>query len=354
MKFLFALLLSGLSFVLSAQMLTFDSLDLVKSEVIYFDFGRYEIRPEADSTLRAFAALTMGKENLTVHLTAHTDAIGSDEANQVLSQNRASAAKVKLVEYGLSDSLLIIQPFGESLPVAENETDAGRQQNRRVTIDLYKKTPMVYLSGQVKDQKTNEGIQAKVIIRQKEKKDSLTTNEDGHFRWPVPDQAVVGIDIYAPEYFFETQMFKVDAAKQNPLEIALPKAEAGASVDIKNLYFVGNQAILLKPSEPELPKLLKFMQINPGIKIEIAGHINRPFHDPVPEESWNFQLSVRRAKIVYDYLLSNGVSAERISYKGYGNSQMRYPKARSEREQALNRRVEIRILETALNSKFNR
>ena len=60
MKFLFALLLSGLSFVLSAQMLTFDSLDLVKSEVIYFDFGRYEIRPEAVSTLRAFAALTMG------------------------------------------------------------------------------------------------------------------------------------------------------------------------------------------------------------------------------------------------------------------------------------------------------
>jgi len=56
-------------------------------------------------------------------------------------------------------------------------------------------------------------------------------------------------------------------------------------------------------------------------------------------------LSVRRAKFVFDYLIKNGIPAERLSFKGYGNWEMRYPKATSNKEQELNRRVEIRILE---------
>jgi outer membrane protein OmpA-like peptidoglycan-associated protein len=49
---------------------------------------------------------------------------------------------------------------------------------------------------------------------------------------------------------------------------------------------------------------------------------------------------------VYDYLIEKKVEASRLTYKGYGNWQMRYPKARSNRDQELNRRVEIRVLET--------
>jgi outer membrane protein OmpA-like peptidoglycan-associated protein len=49
--------------------------------------------------------------------------------------------------------------------------------------------------------------------------------------------------------------------------------------------------------------------------------------------------------MVYDYLLENDIANERISYQGYGNWEMRFPKAISEEQQALNRRVEIRVLE---------
>jgi outer membrane protein OmpA-like peptidoglycan-associated protein len=48
---------------------------------------------------------------------------------------------------------------------------------------------------------------------------------------------------------------------------------------------------------------------------------------------------------VYDYLLENGIPSERLSWKGYGNHEMRFPRATLEKEQALNRRVEIRVLE---------
>lgn len=331
---------------LSAQILTFDSLDLVQSETIFFDFGQFELRPEADSVLTRIKENIPNQANIVIHLTAHTDAIGTDAANQELSQNRATFTKNRLIELGLTDSILLIQPFGESQPIADNDTDEGRQKNRRVSIDLYEKTKMTYVEGQVKDPETGDGISAKVIIRQKAKRDSILTDSTGLFRFPVKDQTVVGLDIYAQGYFFETQMLKIDAQKMEALEIELPKAAVGASVDIKNLYFVGNQAVLLEPSKKELPKLLTFLQINPEIKVEIAGHINRPFQAPVPENSWNFELSVRRAQTVYNYLRRNGIPSDRISYKGYGNSQMRFPRARSEKEQALNRRVEIKVLES--------
>lgn len=329
-----------------AQVATFDSLDLLKSEIVFFDFGKYELRPEADSSLEVLAKFSAQQENLTIHLTAHTDAIGNTEANLTLSKNRAQAVKSKLIAYGLTDTSLVIQPFGESLPVAENETDEGRQKNRRVTIDIYQKTKLLYLSGQIRDKKSGEGIEAKLLIKRKGKRDSVFTDKSGHFKIPIPDSTAFGLEIYAEGYFFDSRIVRTNAAKQKLLQFSLPKIEKGASIDIKNLYFVGNEARLLERSKRELPKVLKFMQLNPNIKIEIAGHINRPNHPPVSKDSWNFDLSVRRAETVYSYLRRNGIPSERVSYKGYGNYEMRYPRARHEKEQELNRRVEIRVLDT--------
>ena len=114
---------------------------------------------------------------------------------------------------------------------------------------------------------------------------------------------------------------------------------------LRDLFFVGNEAILLKVSEPELPKVLRFLQINPTLQIEIAGHINRPGVKPEKLSAWEWDLSVNRAKLVYDYLLENGIPATRLRYKGYGNSEMLFPDLGStEEQQQQNRRVEVRVL----------
>ncbi len=60
-----------------------------------------------------------------------------------------------------------------------------------------------------------------------------------------------------------------------------------------------------------------------------------------------------RALVVYNYLLRYGISEERISYKGYGNWEMRFPNAQTERQQSANRRVEIKILETDMSTPAN-
>lgn len=329
-----------------AQISTFDSLDLIQSELIYFDFGQADLRPESDSTLKAFAASALEQQDIKIHLTAHTDSIGSLEANMQLSDARASSAKARLVEFGLPDSLLVIQTFGESKPAEENDSDEGRQKNRRVSLDLYKASKYVYLSGQIKNPENEEGIPAKIIIKRKGLRDSIQTDSSGNFKYAVPDKTGVGLEVYAEGFFFESLAFKADAKKMKPLDIELPKVKKGATIDIKNLYFVGDQAALLERSKKELPKVLQFMELNPDIKIEIAGHINLPNKPKVVKESWHFELSVKRAETVYSYLRRNGISSDRLSYKGYGNYQMRYPNARSAKEQELNRRVEIRVLDT--------
>jgi len=322
-----------------------DSSKLVLSDKVLFDFGQYELTSTADSTITNMVEQIKPLKKYTLNITAHTDAIGSTEANQLLSQNRANAVKDLLITKGIAAESINVQVFGEEKPTSNNNTDNGRQLNRRATIDVFKVLKLLPFKGQIKDHKTGATIPANIIIRTKNNRDSLQTDSTGNFETLLPLGEVAGIDVYAKNYFFETKMFKVTPDLKKDFSVALKKVAVGEKVDIKNLFFVGNKAVLLKRSLPELPKLLKFMELNDTLNIEIAGHINRPNYPRVDKLSWDYKLSVRRAKMVYEYLLANNISADRISYQGYGNFEMRYPKARSEKEQAQNRRVEIRVLE---------
>ncbi|MCA1796932.1 MAG: OmpA family protein [Desulfuromonadaceae bacterium] len=73
-----------------------------------------------------------------IMIAGHTDSVGNAEYNQQLSQERADAVKAYLVkEAGLSDRKLVTKGFGEEKPLASNDTDAGRQQNRRVELSVF-------------------------------------------------------------------------------------------------------------------------------------------------------------------------------------------------------------------------
>ncbi len=328
----------------SAQPLVFDSMLWMRQERVLFDFGKHELRPDADSLLRSLGKEYLEQNRVFLHVSAHTDAVGSNENNRKLSERRATAVAAVLLETGIPQTRIQINEYGEDRPLADNTTEANRQVNRRATVDVYLQKQLFYVEGQVKDSATSEGILAEIVVKTKWYQDSMQTDSAGRFRVALPNQEVVVIDAFAKGYLFETQVFKAEAGKTKSLSIKIPEAKAGGSADIKNLYFYGNQAILLPRSEPELYKALRFCQLNPNLKLEIAGHINRPNQPPVEKTSWDFDLSVRRARLVYDYLISKGIPAERLSYKGYGNEQMRFPKANTNLQQELNRRVEIRIL----------
>ena len=341
------LIFSFLSISIFAQKVeVFDQKVSIYSSEVYFDFALYEIRPDADSTLQVVLNFLQSQdEEYNVKITAHTDFVGTNERNMILSQNRANAVKDYLSERGIAADIMEATVFGEEKPQATNNTDEGRQLNRRATIDVFKMKKMLPLTAQIIDEESGIPISADVVIRTKESRDSLKADENGVFKLPVPLGTVIGIDIYSKCYFLKTKMFKANPENLANLKFKMKKAEAGKATDIDNLYFVGNQDIILPKSEPELPKILKFMQLNDCLRMEIAGHVNVPNNPPVREESWEYNLSRKRAKRVFKYLVENGISEDRLEHNGYGNWEMRYPNAISEYQQAQNRRVEIRVLE---------
>ncbi|RJX36236.1 MAG: hypothetical protein C4531_00295 [Desulfurivibrio sp.] len=101
---------------------------------ILFDFNSAAIRPESKPVLDEVLDLLRSEAGWQLTIEGHTDAIGADDRNQTLSRQRAEAVKVFLVAGGVDAGRLSTVGFGESKPVADNSTELGRAQNRRVEL----------------------------------------------------------------------------------------------------------------------------------------------------------------------------------------------------------------------------
>jgi len=107
---------------------------VISLEGVHFDFDKATLRPEAKAVLDQAAGLLDKHERVVVEVAGHTDSVGSDAYNQGLSVRRADSVKNYLVSKGVNASRLTSRGYGESQPVASNDTDAGRAENRRVEL----------------------------------------------------------------------------------------------------------------------------------------------------------------------------------------------------------------------------
>ena len=101
---------------------------------VLFDTGKFELRSEAREKLAKLSGIVLAHPGLKLAIEGYTDSTGSDELNRKLSQDRADAVRGYLTEEGLAPDSVTAQGFGKSEPVADNNTAAGRQKNRRVEI----------------------------------------------------------------------------------------------------------------------------------------------------------------------------------------------------------------------------
>ena len=101
---------------------------------VLFDTARFDLRPIAREKLARFSGIVLAHPGLNLAIEGHTDSTGSDELNQKLSEQRAESVRKYLIEQGLPGSSLTATGFGKTMPIADNSTAAGRQQNRRVEI----------------------------------------------------------------------------------------------------------------------------------------------------------------------------------------------------------------------------
>ena len=101
---------------------------------VLFDTGKYALRPAAREKLAKLAGIVIAHPGLKLAAEGHTDSTGSPEFNQTLSVKRAEAVEQYLADQGLASDSLSASGFGDTRPIAPNNTAAGRQQNRRVEL----------------------------------------------------------------------------------------------------------------------------------------------------------------------------------------------------------------------------
>ena len=113
---------------------------LVMPSDITFAVDKTDIQPRFYRTLNAVATVLNGFPETDVLIAGHTDSTGSEEYNQRLSERRAAAVMQYLIAQGVDPRRIEARGFGERYPIADNRTEAGRAQNRRVEIRIRPRT----------------------------------------------------------------------------------------------------------------------------------------------------------------------------------------------------------------------
>ena len=148
------------------------------------------------------------------------------------------------------------------------------------------------------------------------------------------------ITVRGPQgYSFFNQTLDLTTYTENTLIVNLETLNTTTAIRLNNINFSSNSSELSSESFPELDRVVTLIKENPFMVIEIAAHTDNVGSDP-----FNDLLSERRAQSVVNYLIENGVVAERLTAKGYGARNPMVSNT-SDTNKAINRRVEFKILE---------
>jgi outer membrane protein OmpA-like peptidoglycan-associated protein len=259
--------------------------------IIYFPFGKYYLTNQAATILDTLAKQQGELQIDSVQIMAFCDVVGNYAANDTLARQRATTVKNYLQNHQFnSNNFKAVTGYGKRRPVNNNATDSLRALNRRAEIIVYYKTPSA------------------------EKPASVGSKNNPKTK-----------------------------GMADSLRAIMLNTRAGDKFALSNLDFYGNRHLLLPASLPLLDTLFVILQQFKSIEIEVQGYVcciaeGNEGYD-MDTQSWN--LSVNRAKTVYNYLIAKGIAANRLIYKGYGSKPL--VKEFTERERTINRRVEIKV-----------
>jgi outer membrane protein OmpA-like peptidoglycan-associated protein len=165
--------------------------------------------------------------------------------------------------------------------------------------------------------------------------------ENGSYSIELPLGALHTVNAKAPGFYPVFEQIDLSKQKTNTVvmkDLVLAPIEVGQSIRLNNIFFEFGKATLKKESFPELNRVVKFLNDNPSIRIEIAGHT-----DNIGKVEKNKTISQYRAKAVAHYIEKQGIEDKRVDFKGYGATK---PVANNKTAvgRALNRRVEFTII----------
>lgn len=201
----------------------------------------------------------------------------------------------------------------------------------------------LWVKGKVFDKKTSAGLPSAVELidlNTKQLISKVQTDEKGNYLITLPVGRDYAFNVNRKGYLFFSDNFSLATTSPDSTEknIPLQPIEVNASVVLKNIFFDLNKYEIKTTSQVELDRVVQLLTDNPAVKIQLAGHT-----DNIGNAADNLKLSENRSKAVIKYLVTKGIDAKRLSFKGYGASQ---PLADNNTEvgRAVNRRTELKVI----------
>ena len=205
--------------------------------------------------------------------------------------------------------------------------------------------PVTYVKGLVFDKLTKNKLGSTIEIIDISNGDTVAqTNSNeasGQFLASLPSGKTYAFNVYSDGYLFYSDQFELKNKRTvEPFKLMVPlePIKVGAKIALRNIFYESGSYKLKNESMYEITKLVQFLKENADVRIEISGHTDNTGVDQA-----NLTLSTNRAKSVYDWLIKQGIAADRLVYKGYGKSQPLEPNT-TEAGKAKNRRTEIKII----------
>lgn len=204
---------------------------------------------------------------------------------------------------------------------------------------------LTILKGVIYDKITKKPLGGTVEIVDLETNSLVSTfpsnTATGKYLVSLPAGKNYSVTASADGYLFKSENFNIPAAsgyQEVERDFPLDRIDVGRKIVLKNIFFDFNKYTLRAESASELERLVKLLKKYPALRIEISGHT-----DNVGSETYNKTLSENRAKVVVDYLITNGIDKSRLVFVGYGFSQ---PIASNDIDEGrqLNRRTEFKVL----------
>lgn len=200
--------------------------------------------------------------------------------------------------------------------------------------------PVGCVQGTIIHTESQQTIEAHVIVYDTEKNKKIAQwsadTEDGQYCVVLPQGKKYHLYFQKPGYIFQnlTIDFRETCTNQK-INISLTPIKIGTTHILKNIFFDFNQAILKKNSQQELAVLTQWLKNHPNTHVMLEGHT-----DDIGSDIYNQQLSVQRAKAVYDYLIHQGISRHRLTYQGFGKTKPLPPPSYKKK----NRRTAYKII----------
>lgn len=316
---------------------------------VYFDSGKDAVDMEAASSIRQ-KIIELGSSNIReVYLSGHADSDSDDDFNKALSRRRAEHTRNYLMSQGVPERMIQMKSFGESMPVSDQ-----KHLNRRVQITflyanelLASNGSKLVVLGRVQHGHTGKKMGADYAMEQGGQNLFGQCNRKGDFLLKL--NTIDNARLIVSRNGYLSDVKEVDAAQLRRagdtlfLNFKLYPVEVVEKITFKNIYFYTDKDVLKPESMTDLQRLLIMLRSNEDLFIQIQGHVNFPmYRELTPSlKMWNHDLSHRRAKAVYDYLVKNGVEPSRLSYIGLSNTRMVHPYPNNQAEADKNKRVEI-------------